>query len=143
MFKNIAITLFLGISISASAQDTINTMFYNLLEFPEALPGAREQILQNILNQYEPDLFMVCELQSSQGANLILNTSLNDSGNRYSRASFVPNTSGEANLQQLIFFKNDVFSLENSEILQTSVRDINHYQLKLNTANQQAEPVFL
>ena len=52
-------------------------MCYNLLEFPEANPQNREIILRDILDEYSPDIFMVCELQSGLGADLIVNNSLN------------------------------------------------------------------
>jgi hypothetical protein len=75
MLKNILTLVFFIVSLCVSAQGTIKTMFYNLLEFPSAQPNNREQILMEILNEYEPDLFMICELESEYGADLILNTS--------------------------------------------------------------------
>ncbi|MCB0456168.1 MAG: T9SS type A sorting domain-containing protein [Flavobacteriaceae bacterium] len=116
-------------------------MCYNLLEFPEANPQNREIILRDILDEYSPDIFMVCELQSGLGADLIVNNSLNYSEDRYRRATFVPNQSGGANLQQLLFFRKDKFILENEEVISTNVRDINHYTLKLSTADVANNPV--
>jgi hypothetical protein len=60
----ILVSLFLA--TTCLGQSTIKTMFYNLLEFPEALPGDRSTILKNILNEYNPDIFMVCELQNQE-----------------------------------------------------------------------------
>ncbi|WP_133240817.1 hypothetical protein [Marixanthomonas spongiae] len=118
-------------------------MFYNLLEFPEALPPNRSLILQNIIDQYEPDIFMVCELQSEAGADEILNTSLNDEGNNYERAAYFENQSGYADLQQLIFFRKSKFTLLGNEIITTNVRDINHYTLQANTANKRSDPLLV
>lgn len=123
------------------SQSILKTMCYNLLEFPEANPQNRELILRDILNEYNPDLFMVCELQSGFGADLILNNALNDTDNLYGRTTFVPNQSGSANLQQLLFFRKDKFILESEEVITTSVRDINHYTLTLSTANITNNPV--
>ena len=125
------------------SQYTIKTMVYNLLEFPSASPGGRSQILRNILNEYEPDIFMVCELENEAGADEILNISLNDQGNYFSRAPFVTNQSGNNSIQQLLFYRHDKFVLLSSEIIETSVRDINRYQLKLNTTNGQNNPIVL
>ncbi|MEZ4874768.1 MAG: endonuclease/exonuclease/phosphatase family protein [Flavobacteriaceae bacterium] len=126
------------------AQSVLKAMSYNLLEFPEANPQNRELILRDILNEYEPDLFMVCELQSPAGASLILDASLNDTNNTYTSATFVYNQSaGGTNLQQLLFFRRDKFVLLAEETLQTNIRDINHYTLQLNTANGQNNPVVL
>ncbi len=127
----------------AVAQEIINVMFYNLLEFPISSPGGRDVILKNILNEFDPDIFMVCELQNETGANMILNTSLNDEGIDFEKADFVLNQSSTSNLQQLIFYRSSMFSLESQEIITTPVRDINKYVLKLNTTDQQTDPVYL
>ena len=63
-------------SISCFSQNTVKTMFYNVLEFPELNPN-RISLLQDILQDYSPDIFMVCELQSQEGADVILNVGLN------------------------------------------------------------------
>jgi hypothetical protein len=84
---------------------------------------------------------MICELESEAGANLILNTSLNDEGNNYLMAPFEPSQSGDPDHQQLIFYRKGMFTLEASEVLPTPVRDINHYTLKLSTVDQQTDPV--
>ena len=138
--KILLFSIFIG-SLSLNAQETIKTMFYNLLEFPSAFPPNREVILREILNQYEPDIFMICELETEAGANRILNTSLNDQGNEFLMAPFEPSQSGDPDHQQIIFYRKGMFSLEAWEVLPTSVRDINHYTLKLNTADQQSDPV--
>jgi exonuclease III len=143
MLKNILTLVFFIVSLCVSAQGTIKTMFYNLLEFPSAQPNNREQILMEILNEYEPDLFMICELESEYGADLILNTSLNDEGANYLRAPFEPSHSGDPDHQQILFYRKGMFSLEASAVIPTQVRDINHYTLKLSTADQQSDPIFI
>lgn len=125
------------------SQSTIKTMFYNLLEFPEANPQNRDVILKDILEEYAPDIFMVCELQSNSGGEIILNNSLNITENLYNKTTFVPNQSGGANLQQLLFYRKDKFILENEEVIQTDVRDINHYTLKLSTKDVQTNPILI
>jgi len=130
-------------SISLSAQETINTMFYNLLEFPNAAPGGRSDILKNIIVEFQPDIFMVCELQNEVGADLVLNTSLNSENASYSRAEFVYNQSSGSDLQQLLFYKTNKFSLESEEIITTPIRDINKYVLKLNTVDQEEDPIYI
>ena len=128
-------------SISCFSQNTIKTMFYNVLEFPELNPN-RITLLQDILQDYSPDIFMVCELQSQEGADVILNVGLNSDGNsNYSAAPYFENQSGGGDLQQALFYRNDMFVLENTEIINTPVRDINKYTLLLNTANQDTNPI--
>jgi len=128
-------------SISCLAQNTIKTMFYNVLEFPELNPN-RITLLQDILQDYSPDIFMVCELQSQEGADVILNVGLNSNGNsNYSAAPYFENQSGGGDLQQALFYRNDMFVLENTEIINTPVRDINKYTLLLNTESQDTNPI--
>lgn len=128
-------------SISCFSQKTVKTMFYNVLEFPELNPN-RISLLQDILQDYSPDIFMVCELQSQEGADAILNIGLNSDGNsNYSAAPYFENQSGGGDLQQALFYRNDMFVLENTEIVTTPVRDINKYTLLLNTASQDTNPI--
>ena len=104
-------------SISCYSQNTIKTMFYNVLWFPELNPN-RIDLLQEVLQDYEPDIFMVCELQSQEGADAILNIGLNgDGNNNFSAAPYFENQSGGGNLQQALFYRNDMFVLENTEII--------------------------
>ncbi|PIE48670.1 MAG: hypothetical protein CSA39_06510 [Flavobacteriales bacterium] len=142
LIKHIILIAFLWISPRISpAQESLNVMFYNLLEFPEAPPANRPAILKNILDSYNPDLFMVCELESEQGANTILNTALQTADNRYARAKFVSNQSHPpTDLQQLVFYNKNKFILDGQEIITTNIRDINHYKFRLNTTG---EPVYL
>lgn len=143
MPKNILIFFLIAISLQANSQGTIKTMVYNLLEFPSAYPNNRADILREIINEYEPDIFMVCELENLAGGNLILNASLNDEGNKYAMAPFVPSQSGDPDHQQLVFYRKGMFTLEAAVVMPTNVRDINHYTLKLKTADQQTDPIFL
>lgn len=141
--KSIIYIAFVLFSYTISAQEIINTMFYNLLEFPEAQSNNRAELLKNILTEYQPDIFMVCELQNEVGADLVLNTSLNSENTSYSRAEFVHNQSSGSDLQQLIYYKTNKFSLESEEVITTPVRDINKYVLKLNTIDQEADPIYI
>jgi len=124
-------------------QETIKTMFYNLLEYPSANPSNRDIVLRDILNTYDPDVFMVCELESPQGAESILNVSLNDEAQDYTALPFVDNTSGGADLQNLLYYRTNMFTIESTQIISTTVRDINRYQLKLNTEDGTTNPVII
>ena len=126
------------------SQDTAKIMFYNLLDFPEAPPANRELILKNIIDVAQPDVFMVAELQDQIGADLVLNQALNDDNNNYASAPFVFNTSGSGgSINQLLFYNTQKFSLELTDIIQTSLRDINRYQLKALTTQSQTNPILI
>lgn len=133
--------MFFLASLSIFAQGTINTMFYNVLEFPSASPSNRELVLKNILSEYNPDIFMACEIESLEGANLIKNSTFNSENYEFERAPFSVNQSSASPLQQMLYYRRSMFSLEDFSILVTNTRDINKYVLKLNTANGGTDPV--
>lgn len=144
MIKKLLILSLFCFATPLFGQETINTMFYNLLQFPEEQQSFnRAEILRDILNIYDPDVFMVCELNSAQGAETILDISLNDEGSDFTALPFVFNQSGSGDLQQLLFYRSNMFTLEDSGIITTSVRDINRYVLRLNTVNGDTNPILL
>lgn len=131
-------------SLCLGAQNSARIMFYNLLDYPEAPPLNRDFILKEIIDELEPDVFMVAELQNDSGANLILDNALNDGDDIYASAPFVFNTSGNGgNLQQLLYYNTTKFSLELTDIIQTSLRDINRYQLKAITSQVNTDPILI
>ena len=108
--KNIIIAI-LSCAISFNtmlSQESFKTMFYNILNFPtQSTPANRIDNLQIILSDYNPDLFMVCELNNESGANSILAMIQNTINPNYAMASFELNTSdddtgNQNNLQNLI-----------------------------------------
>lgn len=139
LFKKIPFFLLLLVSSITYAQEDYRLMFYNLLNFPEAPPSNRTAILNDILDDVQPDIFMVCELQNETAANLILNDVLNDNQDvTYAMPDFVPNTSSSfQELQQHIYFDESKFSLHFTDIIETQLRDINYYQLEV--LNNEAE----
>ena len=140
--RKITMLLFCFIAIQASAQETLQAMFYNVFKFPNALPNNREIILRDILDEYQPDLFMVCELASEAGADLILNTALQNQEDVFARAAFVPDLTDPADpLQTMVFYNTRKLTLASQQKLPTVYRDINQYSFVLNTDT--AEPIHL
>lgn len=143
MKKTITIFIFF-ISIVCFSQQTINTMFYNVFRFPSSAPANREFILRDILDQYQPDLFMICELETEQAADMILNTSLANQAADFARADFHNNTSDSSDLlQNMVFYNTQKLTLLNQTILPTNYRDIDQYSFLLNTQEAQSDPVYL
>ncbi len=133
--------------LNSFSQETFKVMFYNLLNFPLQEPASRIQHLDFILNDYQPDLFMVCELNNVDGATSILATMKNINPN-YTMANFILNTSDDGfgnqnDLQNLIFYDSSKFVLESQDQVTTIYRDFNGYSLKLNTLEQSTNPLFL
>ena len=133
MLKKIPLLFLILFSSIGFAQEDYTLMFYNLLNFPEAPPSNRASILNSILDNVQPDIFMVCELQNEAGANLILNQVLNDTNEvTYAMPDFELNTSSSfQELQQHLFYDESKFSLNFTDIIQTQLRDINYYQLEV------------
>lgn len=141
--KKFASLLFIGLSLTIGAQENLNLVFYNVLNFPQAPPSNRDQILSLLVDEMQPDLFMICELESENGGIDILNNSLNVSTNRFASAPYVNNTSSGANLQQLLYYDQNKFEIVETSIVATTVRDINRYRLKLRTQEDLFLEVFV
>jgi hypothetical protein len=124
-------------------------MFYNLLNFPlETAVPNRLNYLEAILLEYQPDLFMVCELNNESGANAILQLIQDRVNPNFEMAVFEFNTSddnlgNQNDLQNLIYFDASKFILESQTIVTSIFRDFNHYEFKLNTINQDTNPIYL
>lgn len=149
MKKKICLVLMLCIFTfkGLQAQENFKLMFYNILNFPleDAIPN-RIQYLDVILDDYRPDIFMVCELNNVNGAQTIL-SSLQVLNPDYQSANFELNTSDDNisdqnDLQNLIFYDSSKFILENQSIVTSIYRDFNHYQMKINSVESNTNPVF-
>ncbi len=145
--KSILILVFL-ISTNIYSQDTFKAMFYNLLNYPLQEPTSRLQYLEYVLNDYQPDLFMVCELNNLTGANSILSLIQQNINPNMVMANFVLNTSddnigNQNDLQNLIYYDSSKFVLEYQTLITTIYRDFNRYVLKLNTIEQDTNPIYL
>lgn len=151
MKKKIQIISMLCMMITHSlfSQENFKLMFYNLLNFPlETNVPNRIDYLEQTLNTYKPDIFMVCELNNVYGGNAILQVLQDRISEDYRSAVFTSNTSDDEignqnDLQNLIFYDNSKFILESQHVVQTLYRDFNHYKLKLNSVNQDSNPVYL
>lgn len=141
--KKCILLSFLFLFQSVFSQETIKTMFYNVFNYPSAPTQNRAQLLSDILDEYQPDIFMVCEVETEVGSVDILDNALNNNGTLYEKAPFVLNQSSDSDLQQMVYFKSSKFSLEQSDVIVTEVRDINRYLLRLLSEDHQSDPLFI
>ncbi|WP_456442746.1 endonuclease/exonuclease/phosphatase family protein [Psychroserpens sp.] len=149
MKKKICLVLMLCIfAFNGYAQENFKLMFYNVLNFPleDAVPN-RLQYLELILNDYRPDIFMICELNNTNGAQTILN-SLQFINPDYQSATFELNTSDDNisdqnDLQNLIYYDSSKFILESQTIVTSIYRDFNHYRMKIKSVESNINPVFI
>jgi hypothetical protein len=149
MKGKVCITLLFSVVLVSSvfAQETFKAMFYNLLNYPQQQPASRIDNLETIIDDYQPDLFMICELNSEQGSDNILSM-LQTLNPNYLGATYESNTSDDPfgnqnDLQNMMYYDGNKFILEDESIVVTDVRDFNHYTLKLNSIDQATNPVTL
>ncbi len=126
--------------IKSEAQTQLKLMSYNLLGYPSATGTDRKDELRYILNSYQPDIFMACEVENATGADEILNYCLGTQD--YESSYFTYNHSGSYRLQQMIYYNKHKFELINETYLVTYIRDINHYTLKLR-ANSSSDALYI
>ena len=105
---------------SCFGQETFKVMFYNVLNFPDQAPASRIDNLENIMTDYQPDLFMVCEINSIQGSNTILSM-LQGIKPEYAGANFVNNTSDDTSgnqndLQNMLYYNSSHQFQQRSEL---------------------------
>ncbi|MEM9678675.1 MAG: T9SS type A sorting domain-containing protein [Bacteroidota bacterium] len=150
MKKNIMITCISVLCMAQiNAQETFKVMFYNLLNYPneDVIPN-REQYLETVLSDYQPDLFLVCELNDETGANTVLSITRTSISSDYNMATYASNTSDDDGsdqnlLQNLLYYDSSKFILESETIVSTDLRDFNVYVLRLNTTDQATNPIRL
>ena len=141
MLKKITLIIVLLQTITTFSQDNVKLMFYNLLHYPTTMP-SRISNLEIILDDYQPDIFMVCELENSTGSANILNAIQTDD-NRYAAATYTDNQSTSSPLQQMVYFNTKKMSLTTEQIHSTAIRDINHYTFLLATPDSDTNPKYL
>ena len=127
-------------------------MFYNLLNYPDGrncggtdIP-RRTDTLKTILQYVQPDVLMVCELQTSDGADSILNNALNVGGiTYYAKANYVVNQSpGGTSLNNMFFYNTNKLVLYNQTEIITDLRDCGVYKVYGNDASLTAgDTVFI
>lgn len=141
--KKLLVLFTILLSVTLAAQENLNIVFYNVLNYPQALSSSRDQNLIALLEGMRPDIFTICKLESKNAGNNILNSSLNASTNGFESASYLHNTSSDVNLQRLVCFDKNKFELSKSAIIPTTVRDINPYKRKLRTKEELSTEAFV
>lgn len=132
------------LSISLFSQTRLKTMFYNLGNFGQS--STKTPNIIPIINDYQPDLLMVAELNSSNAANNFLINGLNNNnvGLTYTRpVTYTENTSPQGNFEQFVFYNASKLQLINQYIYPTTVRDINRFTFKVLGSEFEANPIFI
>lgn len=110
------------------AQDTLRVMYYNILNYPGSTPERVSYF--KIVNLYiQPDIILVNELISDEGANILLEEGLNVYGNlSYKKAVFTNGPDSD----NMLFYDSTKVTLYSQDIITTELRHINEYVLYKN-----------
>lgn len=125
----LAICILLSVVSESAAQDTVRVMFYNVLNFPSGGAVNRQDTMERIFQYAQPDILLVCELESASGANDILSALQNSVAPDFQRATYVENQSSSNNLQNMLYYRSSKLSLTGQDEVLTDLRDINEYSL--------------
>lgn len=137
-------TCLLIIALQAQGQTRIKTMFYNLLNYSNSVVSQNKTVhLKTILDDIQPDLFMVCELINVQGSDYLFNNAVLTSNSDFVKATFKLTQSPASGLQQMVYYNSKKLILESSKIITTAVRDINRYTFKVNTVDADSNPIII
>jgi hypothetical protein len=136
-----ALVLFFFVGFNCLAQtDTISIVSYNVLNFPDGRDDCgsntvvpdRQDTLRKVLQYLGPDIFVACEVQTTAGANSILNNSLNVFGaTNFAMASFFE----DGFLNNSMYYNTDKLTLKRQDRIETTPRAIDHYVLYANDPN--------
>ena len=145
MLKRILFISFIFIcSLTVNAQTRIKAMFYNLLNYSTSSISQNKTVyLKTVLDDVQPDLFMVSELVSAPASDYLFTNAIVNSNPDFDKATFQISQSPATGLQQMVYFNKKKLLLQNSEVITTGTRDINHYTFHINTVNEATNPITL
>ena len=121
-----------------NAQTNIKAMFYNTLNYnSDVASESRTPYLKTILDEVQPDLFMICELKNEAASNYLFENAVLPSNANFNKADFKSSQSPAKSLLQMVYYNADKLELEYNEVIPTNIRDINHYTFKINSNNSE------
>ncbi len=139
--------MFLGMLLLTNqgfGQTRVKAMMYNLLNYSdETVSQQKSPFLRTVLDEVNPDLFMVCELVNLNASNYMFNNVILPHNSDFDKATFEVNQSGSSELQQMVYYNTKKLVLETSRVILADTRDINHYTFRFNTENSATDPIKL
>ena len=119
-------------------------MFYNLLQYESnSLSINKTPYLKTILDDVQPDLFMVCELKSEAASNYMFTNAIQASNSNFQKAAYQNSQSPATDLLQMVYYNSEKLRIVNNQVISTRIRDINHYTFELKTANKTKIEVYV
>ncbi|MBN2637684.1 MAG: T9SS type A sorting domain-containing protein [Bacteroidales bacterium] len=152
--KKLLLLIFLFGFFSASAQDTLTVMQYNLLNYGNTTTYCtlsnnnidnKDNYIETIVHYINPDIFTVNEMAAkSQTITYLLENALNTNGvTKYSAASFTPNNLS-SDLANAMYYNHEKLGLAAHYIAQSYIRDVDVYKLYYKSATlDQGDTIFV
>jgi hypothetical protein len=132
--------LFVCFAFILNAQTNIKAMFYNTLNYnSDTQSQERTSYLKTILDDIQPDIFMICELKNEIASNYLFENAVLPFNANFSKAEFKPSESPAKSLLQMIYYNSNKLELEYNEVIPTGIRDINHYTFIIKSENSTDE----
>lgn len=136
--KKLLFFVLIFIGLHSRAQDTLQIMQYNLLNFGVTTdyctvsnnnPESKTAWLKTIIDYYLPDIFAVNEISSNPiYHNKILNEVMNTSGRTWYQKAAATNYAN-SEIVNMLYFDSRKVGLRSQYVITTAVRDINVYKL--------------
>lgn len=152
--KNTIILILLSLSYSIFAQDTLQVMQYNLLNYGNYWNdcttstnnvNTKNVHLKTIIKYVNPDIFTVNELSENTSYHqMILNQVLNTDGvNKYRKA--VSFNYANSYLVNMLYYNHEKLTLYSQDVVRSAVRDIDVFTLYYNSAGlgQGSDTIFV
>lgn len=129
-------------SISSLGQTNIKAMFYNTLNYNSDTESQNRTLhLKTILETVQPDLFMVCELKNEMASDYLYTNAILPFKQSFEKAPFKYSDSPATNLLQMVYYNSAKLALEQTSVIPTQIRDINHYTFKVNIKSTNSNPI--
>lgn len=101
---------------------------YNILDFPNAMGHDREDDFRVVIEQLNPDVLVVQEMQSQAGVDQFINNVMNySSPGTYVAAPFTDGPDKD----NALFYKVSYIEFVSTQQIHTNLRDISEYNLRL------------
>lgn len=121
------LSLVLLSSTELFSQQQMKIMMYNLLNYPSADTNIRNPYFRTIISSVNPDVLVVCEINTQSGVNAFLNNIMNYGSVTYSAGTFID---AGTDTENAIFYKTSKFNFISNTPIKTLVRDINEFKIE-------------
>lgn len=119
------ILLLIALSSFSYSQQQIKIMTYNLLNYPNTDTNIRNPHFRTVINSINPDIIVVCEINTQSGVNSFLNNVLNYSSAGYTSGTYIDGFDTD----NAIFYKSSLINFLGNTKIVTQLRDINVFKI--------------